>query len=332
MNIKFLSGILGYLIVSLLIIGCRLGDVSGSGSTVPHLYHIGELNTDGFSYALTVSGNRVYLADGVHGLRIIDITSPHFPQELDSYEDDGIYYDVKYSGGDYVYVSAGEAGFKIIDVTSPFGAELVGQFTTHNAFGLDYAGQYVYIADFVGGIRILDISNHFNIYEISNFTVDGQHVNNVTVKWPNLYASCRYGFSIVNIDNPFSPVQLHFEELNNVYDIEIVNHLAYVAYEGGLQIYDVSNPEDPQKLGFYHLPATARSIKVRDIFAYLAIGGSGLSIINISNPNQPFEIAYHNPVTGQMSDIEVFGRYLFIANGEAGLLILEFQPGIKTRD
>ena len=309
------------------ITSCKLGDATGPGTNIPYIYHIGELDTPGFAYAVAASGNKAYIADGIGGLRIIDITMMHFPDEVAYYEDDGVYYDVKFSGGDYAYVAAGDAGFKIIDVNSPFGPELVGQYSTYNAFGLDYAGNYVYLADFTDGIKILDITSPFNVFPISSFNVSGQTVNNVTISWPYLYASARYGFSIIDISNPISPFEVHFEPLSYVYDIEIINHLAYIAYEGGLRIYDVSQPSDPQEIGFCNLPATARSVQVRGDFAYLAIGSSGLSIVRVTNPLQPFEIAYYNPIGGQMSDLLLFGRYILIANGNAGFLILEFTPG-----
>ncbi len=317
-----------FILAILLLPGCKIGDSVGPGGTSPNIYHIGELDTPGFAYAVDISDYDVYVADGAGGLRIINVASPHFPQQKDYYEDVGIYYDVKYSGGDYVYVAAGEAGFKIIDVKSPFGPELIDEYATYNAFGLDYAGQYVYLADEMSGVRILDVSNPFSIYEISNLMVQGQRVNNVTVQWPYLYVSSRYGFSIVNIENPIAPIELHYESApSHVYDIEIVDHRAYVAYEGGLRVYYVNDPYDPELLGFVHLPSTARSVTVRGDFAYVTIGRNGLSIIDISDPHNPYEIAYYSPAAGEMSDVLLQGRYLYLANGEAGLMILEFWPG-----
>src|SRR5690554_1746019 len=314
--------------LSMMLASCKIGDSVGPGGSSPHIYHIGEIDTPGFAYAVAISENDIYLADGVGGLRIINVTSPHFPQHKNYYEDEGIYYDVKYNGGDYVYVAAGEAGFKIIDVKSPFGPELIGEISTHNAFGLDYAGQYVYLADEMFGVRIFDVSNPFNIYELSNLLVQGQRVNNVTVDWPFLYVASRYGFSIVNIENPIAPTELFYENApNHVYDIEVIDHRAYLAYEGGLRIYYVYDPYDPELLGFVHLPSTARSVVVRGDFAYVTVGRNGLSIINVSDPQQPYEIAYYNPAAGEMSDAVLQGRYIYLANGETGLTILEFWPG-----
>jgi hypothetical protein len=309
--------------------GCNLSDTTGTGVNTPYLYHIGELNSQGFAYSLAATDNTVYLADGLGGLRIIDISSPHFPQEMSYFEDNGTYYDLKFAGGDYIYVAAGEAGFKIIDVNSPFGPEISGHFSTDDSsFGLDYAGNFVYLADNTGGIRILDISSHFNIFEVSRIFVGGQNVNNVTLRWPYLYASCRYGFSVIDIENSYNPLEISFEDLPNVYDIDVVNHLAYVAFEGGLKIYDISQPDDPRELSSLLLPASARAIEVRGEFAYLALGRSGLSVVRIANSLQPYEVAYHSPVSAEMSGILLYGRYILIANGESGLLIMEFSGSI----
>ncbi len=322
----YYSSMLCIITLFLVVYGCRITDSNGTARPSPYISFVGDLKTPGHTYAVSVSYDRAFLADGVSGLRIIDISSPYFPNEIDKYESNGIVYDVKHRG-DYAFLACGESGFKIIDIESPFGPEKMGTYPSVNAFGFDYAGDYVYLADFTAGVRILDISNIFSISEVSRFHVSGQNTYSTAVNWPYLYVSSRYGFSIVNIENVYSPQEIYFESLSYVYEIDIVADYAFIAFYGGLRIYDISDVRNPELRGELILPAPARSVKVRGDFAYITMGGGGLSIVRISNPYQPYEVDWYNPLRAEMNNLALSGRYLYIANGDKGLLIVDFWPG-----
>ena len=50
---------------------------------------VGALDTPGFAQSLTLAGDRVYLADGDRGLRIIDVSHPAAPRQLGSFDTPG---------------------------------------------------------------------------------------------------------------------------------------------------------------------------------------------------------------------------------------------------
>ena len=50
---------------------------------------VGALDTPGFAQSLTLVGDRVYLADGDRGLRIIDVSQPAAPRHLGSFDTPG---------------------------------------------------------------------------------------------------------------------------------------------------------------------------------------------------------------------------------------------------
>ena len=317
---------LSILAFGLMIGGCRLTDPNIGDGSKPYIYHISEIETPGNSHAVDLSTNRAYVADGAGGLRIVDISSPHFLLEVDKYEDESMYYDVKYKGN-YTYLACGSEGLKIVDIESPFGLEVIGEFETINAFGLDLAGDYLYLADDTEGVRILDVSVVYSIRELSQIHLSGQSVYSVKVDWPYLYVGSRYGFSVVNIDNPYTPYEEYFEQLDYVYDIEISGQYVYVAYYGGLDIYDISNTKEPQLKSRLIQPAPARSVTVRGDFAYLTLGTSGLSIIRITDPSDPYEVAWYRPPDCEMNDAVLSGKYVYIANGGRGMLVVEFWYG-----
>jgi hypothetical protein len=65
--------------------------------------------------------------------------------------------------------------------------------------------------------------------------------------------------------------------------------------EAGLQVIDVSNPADPQRVGGYDTSGEARGVAVSGNYAYVAarsgvhapMGDAGLQVIDVSNPADP---------------------------------------------
>ncbi|WP_197995863.1 Ig-like domain-containing protein [Gimesia algae] len=72
--------------------------------------------------------------------------------------------------------------------------------------------------------------------------------------------------------------------------VDVVGNFAYVAdRDGGLQIFNISNPSSPVHVGSYDFnqQGIAQAIDVVGNLAYLAVGEAGLQIIDISNPANP---------------------------------------------
>lgn len=70
--------------------------------------------------------------------------------------------------------------------------------------------------------------------------------------------------------------------------VKVLDNIAYAAdRESGLQIIDVSNPQNPQLLGSYDTPANTSYVDVVDTLAYLTDTVSGLLILNVADPTNP---------------------------------------------
>ena len=64
------------------------------------------------------------------------------------------------------------------------------------------------------------------------------------------------------------------------YGVAVSGNYAYVADGSpGLQVIDVSNPANPQRVGGYDTSGTARSVAVSGNYAYVAAGTRGLMIL-----------------------------------------------------
>ncbi len=75
-------------------------------------------NTTGSASGIYVSGDYAYVADGVSGLAVIDISDPTNPG-IPVYEDTNGYASNVYVSGDYAYVADGFSGFAVINISDP---------------------------------------------------------------------------------------------------------------------------------------------------------------------------------------------------------------------
>ncbi|MDP8241081.1 MAG: T9SS type A sorting domain-containing protein [Candidatus Hatepunaea meridiana] len=93
---------------------------------------------------------------------------------------------------------------------------------------------------------------------------------------------------------------------------------------GGLLIIDITDPTNPQEVGFCDAPRIAWDVAVVGDYAYVADFGRGISVISISNPESPEEVSRYDGSVwyeGLCADDE----YLYLADGEEGLRIIDIS-------
>ena len=103
-----------------------------------------------------IYSNYAYVADGVSGLRIIDVSDPISPKEVGFYDTGGFAYDV-YISDNYAYVADGGGGLRVIDVSNPAAPDEVGFFEDKArifAYSVYILNNYAYVASGTPGIYI----------------------------------------------------------------------------------------------------------------------------------------------------------------------------------
>jgi len=75
----------------------------------------------------------------------------------------------------------------------------------------------------------------------------------------------------------------------------------------------------PSLVGNYDA-SYAKDVQIVGNYAYVA-DGSGLQIIDISNPAAPTLV--DNYITGYAEGVEIVGNYAYVATGEGGLQIID---------
>ena len=82
--------------------------------------------------------------------------------------------------------------------------------------------------------------------------------------------------------------------------------------DGGLRVYDLSDPQDPQVIGASYTPGASRRVHVIDDVAYVADMGGGLRIFNVSNPTRLIEQG-HIPIPNALAqEVIHHGNWLIL--------------------
>ncbi|MEO0005542.1 MAG: hypothetical protein ABIK49_06040, partial [candidate division WOR-3 bacterium] len=100
----------------------------------------------------------------------------------------------------------------------------------------------------------------------------------------------------------------------------------------GLRIALVSDPTNPQEIGYCDTPGVAWGVAASGNYAYVADGeAGGLRVILVSDPTHPVQVGYYN-TPGRALDLTASGDYAYVADGDSGLRVIEFYGvGVEER-
>jgi hypothetical protein len=171
-------------------------------------------------------------------------------------------------------------------------------------------GSTLYIACSEGGLVVVDVSDSTNPQQVNVVTFDRpDRITNtfdVELHGNLAYVADYNGFFILDITNPSSIVTqgsfVDFERDNpHPYGVFISGAYAYVCCEfDGLYIFDISDPATITLVTHYSgSPADNLSDQyydcvVEEPYLYLAAGGAGVAILNVSDPANPAFVSLLN--------------------------------------
>ncbi len=117
--------------------------------------------------------------------------------------------------------------------------------------------------------------------------------------------------------HPFEPLLVGGKDTPG-YSRDLVVHGDYVYLvdgEYGLQIFDITDPANPDSIANYNTSGFSSDVFVSGKHAFIADGLSGLQVIDISDPSQPVRIGgYDTP--GYARGVSVEGDYAYVAEGD----------------
>jgi len=197
-----------------------------------------------------VAGNFAYVVGwrGYDSLRILNISNPVNPNSVGAcrlYSGNDIIVDNQYA---YISSEASDYPLQIVDVSDPSAPLLISWLSEPDAYFLDlcYQNNFLYIVESNSSysdnaLRVVDVTNPSIPITVGSISLPATSYN---ILAQGIYAYTEN--EIVNVANPTSPcITNSFDSiLSNASDIWIKDDYAYLSWDCGLRIINISNKDD----------------------------------------------------------------------------------------
>jgi hypothetical protein len=281
-------------------------------------------------YGVTVEGQLAYLADGIYGLYIQNVSNPYSVTGVDSIDTTGNSTDVLLDGN-FAYVADGTSGVQVVNVTDPSDIAIIGNYDTPgNASRLALQGNTLFVADHEGGVRILRVSNPLSPSTLTS--ISSIYAYDVGLYGDVLVVGTNDGIRTYRVSAIASNLPLASTyDSYDAYDVDVQGNIAYVAGgTDGLVVLDVTDHVSPVLLDTiqHATPCNYTSVKVQGnhVFVSNFIFGSatrGLLSFDVSDPTN---VKYLDQVTfSEGYEIFIDGDVAYIADGTLGLYLLNIS-------
>lgn len=259
------------------------------------------------SYASTYAENIcivdtvLYLQDKYDNLVILNISNPLQPVFLSQYKASGYANDVFVSDGS-AYLLAGymDGWLDIIDVSDIYNPHQIGYTSlTGIANAIFCKDDNAYVVANNAGLLVLDISEYISPHVISHYDVEGYNID-IVIKDNFAYLANNYTtLTVLNLDDIANPYKVFGDE-KYIKATQILldsnNHAFISDYNGGIDIYDITNPEMPLNVNYYSAGISkAWGIAMKRDFLYCVDDSDGgIIVLNLSDPTAISEIGRTN--------------------------------------
>ena len=274
-----------------------------------------------------VEGNYAYIAGGVNGLHIFNISDPLYPVWVNWVDTLNSAIGVYVTGG-YAYVADGDSGLQIIDVEPIGSASIVKYVPTPGAAEDVYVSSgYAYIAVWLGGLQIIDIEPIVDASIVKSVDTPGSAIG-VYVSDGYAFVGDGYsGLQIMDVEPPESAsIVKSVDTPGSAGQVCLIDCYAYVGdYNSGLQIIDIEPLESAHIVSSVDAISLTGNIYATSSYAYIAEGYS-LRIIDIEPPESAFIVnSVGTQGSGYPASVYVVNGYAYVADYDSGLQIIDVE-------
>ncbi len=258
-----------------------------------------------------------------------DLSDPRYPEKVEGSFSNG---NLHYTGEDQdiIYIfdfGTDESFWNVVDISGDEPENLCskngnggGRSFIHDEFLFDA----FWIGDVGGFFSNWDISRPDTMVLKSNIEMDNYPVD--------IWVNDQWAFvtdgnhpeelfsTIIDISDPENPQEIGRLPILNIVQIE--DHL-FGFDNDGLQVYDFSNPEDPEWIRTEEIVG-GQSIFLKDEFAFIGCGAEGIRVFDISDMDNLIEVGNYNTL-GFAEKVYVSGDLIFVFD-TINLGIYEFSP------
>lgn len=252
---------------------------------------VANLPTVGSAIQVALENNLLAIAEGTNGVQLVDVSNPLGPTSHGTFDTPGTALGVALKES-HAFVADGTNGLVILDITNPAIPQMVGSVDTPgeaNAVGL--YGSYCLIADGWNGLAVIDISNLSVPILVTNLNVSYAYdldISGHTAIVTGSYLASGYSTTIVDLTDPTMPItRTTLPSTQPPQGVQVAGNLAYIAgYSSGIQIVDVSNPDQPELAGELNYPRFGADQIARWGHQAVVADNNRLQLVDFSNPSQ----------------------------------------------
>ncbi|MCF8086657.1 MAG: Ig-like domain-containing protein [Desulfotignum sp.] len=288
-----------------------------------------------FTNGVTVSGNNVFLSDGL-GLWLISF-------DPDAPENTAVTGSFLGEGGTFRAAVAGSVAYAvdygtllIIDVATPAAPKLLGKFVDYDLGlfqGVAVIDNTAFIAAGEKGVIAVDVTDPETPVLLDTLLTSGKAYNITAVDQTLYVADWRGGVQMIDATEP-ADLRLagSVDTPGWAYDLAVEDNTAYVADEWkGLRLIDISSPTPPPAIGRMDTGPVddvsgladndTSALDLVGNLAYVTDLNYGLRIIDISDPAQP-QLVGSAAAASPLHEVAVIDDVAYVANEESGLQLL----------
>jgi uncharacterized repeat protein (TIGR02543 family) len=309
-------------------------------SSLAHPVKIGELALGSLGICdIKISGHYAYIAGD--GLRIVDIANPSNPTEVGFNDSPNLARGVVLSG-DYAFVTDHFfQGLRVFNVSDPSNPVEVN-FTPfpQRTRGIAIKGNYLYIQASVWlgegetGVRVVNITDPENPWQENFYPLS------VSAGWPEVSGDYLYlptsggGLHIFDISDAAHPSQAAFYGgVQNSGWIKVVGDYAYIndVDRNAVAVLNISDLNNVHEVGVHYFE-DQNSVNFMDVLGHFCFADGwyhSLKILDMSNPENPYEIGSYEGCEGIIREVDVSGNYAYMtsykSNGASKFRILDMS-------
>jgi len=298
-------------------------------ATIPgSLHELGSLRL-GTSMGLYVEGNLAYVARGLDGMAIVDLSDPEAPNIVVEFDPSTSFYalDVVVKGNT-AYVSGGP-GLSLWDVKEPANPEPIASIQI--PFGgraLEVVGNSAFVV--AGGLAVVGVGNPESpdFFETGIPTVSGSTFD-LLIKDVHAYAvELNHGLLTFDIRDPLAPllVAVNGDPRQPRAVAEDDGRIFTSGWE--LSVFNL-RPSDPRRIGSAS-STVGLGVAVAGQLAFTVNDRFGLTVYDISQRSAPRQVGSRAGL-GIAVDVAAADDLVFVAGGFAGLFVVDVsEPGFPT--
>lgn len=286
-------------------------------------------NIDAASTSVHVAGTLAYIVNYAYGLKIYDFSS--FPPTLTGQvQQTGFPQNLTVFNNHAYVANSGNSpfgGVNIINVANPASPQYITDFEGSQAY-IAGKNNTVYATGGAEGCLFLDVTDPALPVEASTYSLPNSTWD-LAVAGDYVYSGSN-GFRVFDVSNKNHPVQVGYHAtLGDL--VKVTGNLAIYCPESmgsnnKVNIMDISDPANPQKLSHYMAPVMTNDISLKGNFAFIACWWDGFRVINFDDPNAPVLAAHEMGwVNGGIPGVE-WSYVQALDVDEDYLYVVDYQP------